>query len=48
MNKVSLVKFCRWGEKEKEPKKVRLNRPPQSPLALMSSRASSSVVVVLL
>ena len=30
------------------PKKVRLNLPPQSPFALMSSRASSSVVVVLL
>ena len=29
-------------------KKVRLNRPPQSPIALMSSRVSSSVVVVLL
>ena len=27
-------------------KKVRLNRPPRSPFALMSSRASSSVVVV--
>ena len=37
-----------WGLKIFTSKKVRLNRPPQSPFALMSSRASSSVVVVLL
>ena len=35
-----------WGLKNFTSKKVRLNRPPQSPFALMSSRAASSVVVV--
>ena len=37
-----------WGLKFYTSKKVRLNREPQSPLALMSNRASSSVVVELL
>ena len=37
-----------WGLQNFTSKKVRLNRPPQSPFALMSSPASSSVVVVLL
>ena len=43
----SLGKHLAWRLKISTSKKVRLNRPPQSPFALMSSRASSSVVVVL-
>ena len=35
-----------WGLKIFTPKKVRLNRPPQRPFALMSSRASSSLEVI--
>ena len=37
-----------WGLKVFPSKKVRLNPSPQSPFALMSIRASSSVAVVLL